>query len=210
MLDPELTVSVPPAVTAASGMDAITQLIESYLSKKAQPIPQALAVQGLQMALPSIAEAVSTATGGEPREMMAHAALLSGMALGQFGAGHGPWRGRGPGRSLPHPARRRLALMLPVALRVNRQVRLPELARLSRRRTPDGTLDSGRPEAADRLIRRIEAALRPGQGASAALPGGATAGQIPALVRSSRGASMSGNPRDLSDDELTAILEEIL
>jgi hypothetical protein len=39
---------------------------------------------------------------------------------------------------------------------------------------------------------------------------GATAGQIPAIVRSSRGASMSGNPRDLSDDELTAILEEIL
>ena len=58
LVDPELTVSVPPEVTAASGMDAITQLIESYISRKAQPIPQALAVQGLRLAVPAIAEAV--------------------------------------------------------------------------------------------------------------------------------------------------------
>ena len=58
LVDPELTVRVPPEVTAASGMDAITQLIESYISRKAQPIPQALAVQGLRLAVPAIIEAV--------------------------------------------------------------------------------------------------------------------------------------------------------
>ena len=49
-IDPQLTVSVPPAVTAASGMDAITQLLESFISRKAQPIPQALCVEGLRRA----------------------------------------------------------------------------------------------------------------------------------------------------------------
>ncbi len=47
LVDPELTVSVPRAVTAASGMDAITQLLESFISRKAQPVPRALAVEGL-------------------------------------------------------------------------------------------------------------------------------------------------------------------
>ena len=81
LLDPELTVTVPPPVTAASGMDAITQLIESYISRKAKPIPQALAVQGLKLAMPALAEAVENPTSRQAREAMSHAALLSGMAL---------------------------------------------------------------------------------------------------------------------------------
>jgi alcohol dehydrogenase class IV len=209
LLDPELTVSVPAAVTAASGMDAITQLIESYISKKAQPIPQALAVQGLQMALPSIAEAVEHGDRRQPREMMAHAALLSGMALANAGLGmaHGVAAALGVHRRTPHGVA--CALMLPVALRVNRQVCLAELARLWRLLAATDAMLSD-DEAADRLIRRIEA-LCDRVGVPRRLSQvGATAGQIPAIVRSSRGASMSGNPRDLSDDELTAILEEIL
>ncbi len=155
LLDPELTVSVPPAVTAASGMDAITQLLESYLSKKAQPIPQALAVQGLQMALPSIVEAVEHGDRREPRERMAHAALLSGMALANSGLGmaHGVAAALGVHCRTPHGEA--CALMLPVALRVNRQVCLAELAVLSRLLlATDATFSDE--EAADRLIRRIE------------------------------------------------------
>ena len=59
LIDPELTVSLPPDVTAQTGMDAITQLIESYLSRRAQPIPQALAESGLRVALGSLATAVT-------------------------------------------------------------------------------------------------------------------------------------------------------
>jgi alcohol dehydrogenase class IV len=81
LVDPELCVGLPPGVTAASGMDAITQLFESYISRKAQPIPQALAVQGLRLAIPAIAEAVADGSSRPAREKMSHAALLSGMAL---------------------------------------------------------------------------------------------------------------------------------
>lgn len=106
LVDPELSVSVPPQVTAASGMDAITQLIESFISRKAQPIPQALALQGLRMAVPAIVEAVEHGESRDAREKMAHAALLSGMALANSGLGlaHGVAAALGVHARVPHGA----------------------------------------------------------------------------------------------------------
>ena len=75
LVDPELTVTVPASVTAASGMDAITQLIESYVSRKSQPIPRALALPGLRLAIPAIAEAVADGRSRPAREAMSQAAL---------------------------------------------------------------------------------------------------------------------------------------
>ncbi len=132
MVDPELTVRVPPQVTAASGMDAITQLIESYISRKAQPIPQALAVQGLRLAVPAIAEAVENGRSRPAREKMSHAALLSGLALANSGLGlaHGIAPALGIHCRVPHGMA--CAVMLPSALRINRDVRQAELATLAR------------------------------------------------------------------------------
>jgi alcohol dehydrogenase class IV len=209
LVDPELTVSVPPATSAASGMDAITQLLESYISRKAKPIPQAIALHGLELAVPAIAEAVENGGSRPAREKMAHAALLSGMALANAGLGmaHGVAPALGVHLRVPHGAA--CALMLPVALRVNRHVRLAELAVVSRVLFEDGSSLSP-DEAVDLLILKIED-LCDRVGVPRRLSEvGATAGHIPDLVRSSRGSSMSGNPRELSDEELTEILEEIL
>ena len=159
MVDPELTVRVPPQVTAASGMDAITQLIESYISRKAQPIPQALAVQGLRLAVPAIAEAVENGRSRPAREKMSHAALLSGLALANSGLGlaHGIAPALGVHCRVPHGMA--CAVMLPSALRINRDVRQAELATLARHtfgvahRMPDG-------EAVEVLIEKIEALCR--------------------------------------------------
>ncbi len=106
LVDPQLTVTVPPSVTAASGMDAITQLIESYVSRKSQPIPRALAVQGLRMAAPAIVEAVEKGSSQPAREAMSHAALLSGMALANSGLGmaHGVAAALGTHCRVPHGA----------------------------------------------------------------------------------------------------------
>ncbi|MDD4787841.1 MAG: iron-containing alcohol dehydrogenase [Pirellulales bacterium] len=209
LVDPELTVSVPPAVTAASGMDAITQLFESYLSRKAQPIPQALAVHGLKAALPAIGAAVRDGSSRPAREAMAHAAMLSGMCLANSGLGlaHGVAPALGVHCRVPHGAA--CALMLPVALRVNRQVCLEPLARRAHAlgiQGPSGSAD----EAVDRLIGRVEE-ICDEIGVPRRLGDlGIGAGKIPELVKSSRGSSMSGNPRQLSDQELAEILEGIL
>jgi alcohol dehydrogenase class IV len=208
LVDPELTVSLPAEVTAAGGMDAITQLFESYISRKARPIPRALAVQGLKLAIPAIVEAVEKPDSRPAREAMAHAALLSGMALANSGLGlaHGVAPALGIHCRLPHGLA--CALMLPVALRINSEVCADELAGLCRTlfgRSP-GT---SRRDAVEVLIREIENLCH-----RIGIPRrlsqlGVRREQIPALVKSSRGSSMSGNPRELSDEELTTILEGI-
>ncbi len=209
LVDPEVTVTVPPAITAASGMDAITQLLESYLSSKARPIPQALAMQGLRLATPSIAEAVREPTSRTARERMAHAALLSGMALANSGLGmaHGVAPALGVHCRVPHGVA--CAVMLPAALRVNRLARQKELAHIARRLFKvDHTLSDQ--SAVGRLIERIETLCR-----EIGIPGrlselGVRAEQIPAIVASSRGSSMSGNPVEMTDEHLTEVLEAML
>ncbi|MDY0169660.1 MAG: iron-containing alcohol dehydrogenase [Thermoguttaceae bacterium] len=209
LVDPELGVSVPPAVTAASGMDAITQLIESFISRKAQPIPQALCVQGLRLAVPAIAEAVENGASRAARERMSHAALLSGMALANSGLGlaHGVAPALGTHCRVPHGVA--CAIMLPVALRINRQSREEELARLAHvlysvtsRQSPA--------EAVDRLIEEIERLC-----ARVGIPRrlsdvGVRPEQIPAIACDSFGNSMRGNPVDLTEQQVVRMLQDLL
>jgi alcohol dehydrogenase class IV len=208
LIDPELSTSVPPQTTAYTGMDAITQLIESYISCRAKPIPRALALAGLQVALPAIEEAVHDGHSRPARTAMAHAALLSGIALANSGLGmaHGVAAALGVHCRVPHGLA--CAVMLPAALTANREVSRADLAALGR-----ATL--GRPFsydtlAAEALIERIEQICR-----SISIPRrlgeiGVRAEQIPALVKSSQGNSMSGNPLAIDDQELAGILEAML
>ena len=190
-------------------MDAITQLIESYISLKTQPIPRALAVQGLMMAVPSIARAAEDGSYRPAREKMAHAALLSGMCLANSGLGlaHGVAPALGVHCGVSHGVA--CALMLPVALRVNRRVRRDELALLGRmvlgldRCTPADEVVDAFIDRIDSLCRQVGVPRRLSQV-------GVTREQIPAIAAASRGSSMSGNPRQLCDEELAAELENIL
>jgi len=208
LVDPELTVSLPPDVTAHTGMDAITQLIESYLSRRAQPIPQALALNGLQFALPAIAKAVSDGSDRDAREKMAYAAFLSGMALANSGLGlaHGVAAALGIHCRVPHGLA--CAVMLPAALRINRVVRRKEIAGLWSLVDEQSPIDED--AAADRFIAYIERLARQIGVPSRLSQIGVVANQIPALIQGSRGNSMDGNPRNVSDEELRRLLEEML
>jgi alcohol dehydrogenase class IV len=208
LVDPELCISVPPQVTAASGMDAITQLIESFISRKAQPIPRALTLEALPKAWNAIAEAVENGASRPARTAMSHAALLSGMALANSGLGmaHGVAAALGIHCQVPHGLA--CAVMLPLAMRVNSQVCQADMARLARLVLPRGMARSPKKlvdqwiDVIEKLCDRVRVPLR-----LSAL--GVTAEQIPAIVKSSRGSSMSGNPRDLTDQELTELLIQI-
>ncbi len=206
VVDPELTVSVPPDITAYTGMDAITQLIESDISRRAAPIPQALCRQGLQLAIPALPVAVADGTSRAAREAMSHAALLSGMALANSGLGlaHGVAAALGVTCNVPHGLA--CAVMLPVALRFNREVSRQRLADLEALFDPTVRDDAC---AADRFIERIERLCHQVGIPSRLRDIGVLQEQIPSLVTGSRGNSMSGNPRDVSDEELRAILEQL-
>lgn len=209
LVDPELSVSTPRYVTAASGMDAITQLLESTISRRAQPIPQALARQGLKLAFPALPEAVADPTSPRARERMSHAALLSGMCLANSGLGfaHGVAPALGVHCRVPHGTA--CALMLPAALRVNREVCREPLASLSRLVLGVGPSTPAE-EAVDVLIDEVEK-LCDTVGVPRRLSEvGVRREHIPAIVASSRGSSMKGNPRDVSDEEITQILEAML
>lgn len=218
LVDPELTVSLPRDITAHTGMDAITQLLESLISRRAKPIPRALCWQGLELALPAMFELSRDLTNRAAREAMSHAALLSGIALANSGLGfaHGVAAALGVHAKVPHGLA--CAVMLPSALQINRDVAKADLSQLGRQcchclRGEHGlpSLDSQCSDDAavmhfQVVIRTLNERLGVPQRLSEL---GVTREQLPALTKSSRGNSMDGNPRDVSDEELLAMLEQV-
>ncbi|MCS7237139.1 MAG: iron-containing alcohol dehydrogenase [Thermoguttaceae bacterium] len=208
VVDPVLTVDLPADITAATGMDAITQLVESYISKRWQPIPRALALQGLKLAVKALPRAVRDGSDLEAREAMAHAALLSGMALANSGLGmaHGIAAALGVHCQIPHGLA--CAMLLPTAIRVNAEVCPNELAELARYVYGEEAPQDARAASlflADKMDQLCQMVGIPRKLSQV----GVTPEKIPAIVRDSRGTSMQGNPRELSDQELTRILEEL-
>jgi alcohol dehydrogenase class IV len=207
LVDPELAVSLPQAITAACGMDAITQCIESYISRRAKPIARALAAEGLRRAVPALLTAVRDPANRAAREAMAHAALLSGMALANSGLGmaHGVAAALGVHARTAHG--QACALMLPAALRTNRPHCVSELSELAHSVWNENWPSAS--AAADALVARIDelcvAVGVPRRLRDVNVP----RELLPALVASSHGNSLDGNPVPISDDELHAILERM-
>jgi alcohol dehydrogenase class IV len=104
LVDPELTVSCPPPVTAASGMDALTQCLEPYVSVRANPLTDGLAREGLRRAAAGLRAAFADGSDLTARTDMAMCSLLGGMALAnaKLGAVHGLAGVIGGTAAVPH------------------------------------------------------------------------------------------------------------
>lgn len=207
IVDPELTATLPPKITAWTGMDALTQLIESYMTRKAQPTTRALALGALEGFVPALQAAVQEGEQRAAREHLAHAALTSGICLANSGLGmaHGVAAALGAVCNVPHGLA--CAVMLTPTLKANAEGREEDYVNLARVLT--GRTDV-KPKQAAKLVIDTVQELADEIGIPRKLRDlGVEPAQLPKLVRGSAGNSMNGNPRTIDDAELTTILEKL-
>lgn len=163
ILDPELTVSMPPRVTAATGMDALTHAVESYVSNQASPFSDGLALQATQMISDNILTAVRDPKDIGARGAMLSAASMAGMAFTQAGVGcvHAMSHAVGGIFGVPHGEAN--SIFLPVGMEFNLgecPERFADLARVLGVRETRGLapLDAGR-KAIER-VRQLQVLLK--------------------------------------------------
>jgi alcohol dehydrogenase class IV len=87
IVDPQLTMGLPPAITASTGLDALTQLIEPYVCARANPVTDAFCLNGLRTVKRSLAAAYRNGSDAATRAGMSYASLLGGLALANAGLG---------------------------------------------------------------------------------------------------------------------------
>jgi len=213
IIDPELTYDLPPDLTATTGLDALTQLIEPYVCARPNPMTDALCVEGMQRAARSLRKAVQDGHDASAREDMAIAALLSGMALANAGLGavHGF---AGPiGGMFPAPHGAVCAALLPHVMALN----VKALSRNPRHAANLARFE----EVAHILTRNPQASIQQGIDwvqtlvADLSIPKlrsyGILPNHIPDIVeKAARASSMKANPVVLSSEELSEALRQAL
>ncbi len=209
LIDPELTYTLPPAVTATTGLDAFTQVLEPYVSNKANPMTDALCREGIRRAACSLQRAYEHGTDTTAREDMAITSLFGGLALAnaKLGAAHGFAGPAGGMFDAPHGAI--CARLLPYVIEVNVRVlqkRLPDSPALHRYDEIAQILTGNPAATADDGVKWIQelcdALLVPPLSDY-----GMSTEDMPVLIeKAAKSSSMKGNPVTLNSDELQEIL----
>ena len=210
VIDPELTYSMPPSLTASTGLDALTQILEPFVSLKSNPLTDALCREGLKRVARSLRRAFENGSDTVAREDMAIASLFGGLALAnsKLGAVHGFAGTMGAMFLIPHGVI--CACLLPHVMEVNVKAlqrrgtleflsRYDEVARLL-----TGKPDAGATDGID-WIHDLCNALD----VAPLFEFGITEAHFPEMIAGAkRASSMKGNPVELTDEELIEILRK--
>jgi alcohol dehydrogenase class IV len=213
LIDPELAVDLPPDVTASTGLDALTQLIEPYVSVRRNPMTDMFCTEGMRRAAQALPAAYRDGSDRGPRESMSFASLLGGLSLANAGLGvvHGFAAPIGGEFDAPHGAV--CAALLPHGMAAN--------IRALRRRD-----SSGEPL---RRYTRI-AVILTGDESATAEDGAVWVGHLcrelnirplrefglsssdaePLAGKAAKASSMKGNPIPLTREELIEVVEAAL
>lgn len=213
LVDPELTYSLPPDVTASTGLDALTQLIEPFVSIKANAMTDAICREGMHHAARSLQRAYENGTDKEARAGMSFASLCGGMALANaaLGAVHGFAGPLGGMLHAPHGAL--CARFLPLVMEANikaLETRQPDHRSLKRYEEIGRILTGDQTASAQdgltwtkQLVEDFKIPLLSTYGMSEA--------QFPeAIAKTLKASSFKGNPIPLTENELRGILEQAL
>jgi alcohol dehydrogenase class IV len=213
LVDSELTLSVPPSVTASTGLDALTQVLEPFVCSRANPMTDALCRDALGRAARSLERAYHDGGDLDAREDMSLVSLYGGIALANAGLGavHGLAGPLGGMLGAPHGAL--CAGLLPEVMTAN--------VRALRERTPESPALGRYSEVARLLTGRAEATPEDaatwvrGLREALGVPRLAAQGLCPsdldaAVTKARRASSMRANPVELTDAELRGVLEEAL
>ncbi len=213
VVDPDLLASCPPGVIAANGMDAFTQLLESYVSSRAIPVTDSLAWGGMKAARDGLLALYADSGDAEARCRMAYAALVSGITLAQVGLGsvHGLASPLGAFFPIPHGVV--CGTLVAAATRINieaMQTREPHNPALEKYALVGRLLSRqqnlSQAEAHVALIDTLDqwtTALSLPRLAHHAVQ----AADIARIVAHSRGSSMKTNPVMLEDNEIAKIIQ---
>ncbi len=213
LVDPALTYGLPAELTASTGLDALTQLIEPFVCSRANPMTDALCVEGIRRVARSLRVACAQGNDTAARNDMSVASLFGGMALANSGLGavHGF---AGPiGGMFPAPHGAVCAALLPHVIEVNvqalrrRQPQAEALTRYGRVAQLITETANASPEDAISWTKSLISDLR--------IPPlskyGLNKNQFPVLVeKASQSSSMKPNPIQLTKEELTEILQKAL
>ncbi len=215
LVDSTLTHDLPPEVTASTGMDALTQLLEAYVSRRAQPLTDGLCVEGLSRAAWALPRAYHQPNDAEAREAMSTASLFSGLALANAGLGavHGIAAPLGGAFPVPHGVA--CAALLPhiTAINIRALQRSDDDITLSRYvRAAEILL--GRHGSTDALLSDLVAHLR-SLVSELGIPPlesfGITAGDVPMLAaKAMQASSTRGNPVTLEQAEFEEAISAAL
>lgn len=217
LVDPELLSTCPPAQIAANAMDALTQLLESYVSLRANPLTDALAEAGLRAIHEGLFSCYEGGDGAaDGRARLAFAALLSGICLAQTGLGAVHGLASPLGAFFPIPHGMVCGTLVAATTRVNLEaLKAREPAHPARKRYARlGNLLGGRHHDDEHRARESLLSTLAGWTERLAMPRlrefGVQQADFRRIVAEARGSSMKTNPIVLSDQELTAILAERL
>jgi alcohol dehydrogenase class IV len=214
LVDPELTYDLPRNVTASTGLDALTQLIEPYVCLRANPITDAICLEGIRRVARSFRKAFAAGNDAAARADMSVASLFGGMALANAGLGavHGFAGPIGGMFSAPHGeiCAALLADVMEVNMRALREREEGEKVAIARYYTI-GRMLTGNTQAVAgagvEWIRQLVSDL----GIPRLSSHGIKSEDIPEIVKNAKNASsMKANPIVLTDEELTEILQRAL
>lgn len=203
LVDSELTHSMPPSVTAATGMDALSQLVEPFVSNKANPMTDAICREGLNLVARSLRAAFHDGSNAQARADMALTSLFGGLALANSGLGavHGFAAPFGAMFNAPHGAV--CAALLGPVMRANLKAS-PRFEELAARLTGRSTAKA---EDGVEWVAELTKELT--------IPGLSSYGLreehfAELIVKAKNASSMRANPVALKDEELAEILHRAL